>query len=113
MWGGPPGPQPTPWSASSMRFPRRWGNHSSMTFYRRRLPHLYDAEHPVFLTWRLHGSLPPNRVFPSKALTSGEAFAAMYRLLDEAREGTFHLRQPEIADMVAEGIHYNADVLHH
>jgi putative transposase len=74
---------------------------------------MYDTEHPVFLTWRLQGSLPPNRVFPSKALTSGEAFAAMDRLLDEAREGTFYLRQPAIADMVVEAIYYNADVLRH
>jgi REP element-mobilizing transposase RayT len=37
----------------------------------------------------------------------------MDRLLDEAREGTFYLRQPAIADMVVEAIHYNADVLQH
>ncbi len=84
-----------------------------MAFYRRRLPHLYDTEHPVFLTWRLQGSLPPNRVFPANALTSGQAFAAMDRLLDEACDGTFYLRQPNIADMVVEAIHYNTNVLLH
>jgi hypothetical protein len=35
----------------------------------------------------------------------------MDRLLDEARSGKVYLRQPAIADMVAEAIHYNADVL--
>jgi len=39
-----------------------------MTFYRRRLPHLYDIGQPVFLTWRLHGSLPANRIFPGDLL---------------------------------------------
>jgi len=84
-----------------------------MAYYRRRLPHIYDTEHPVFLTWRLHDSLPPNRVFPVSTLTSGQAFAAMDRLLDEACDGTFYLRQPEIADMVMEAIHFNANVLRH
>ncbi len=37
----------------------------------------------------------------------------MDRLLDEARDGTFYLRQPDIADMVVEAIHYNAAVLGH
>src|ERR1035441_6499839 len=38
----------------------------------------------VFLTWRLHDSLPPHRPFPTDTLNSGQAFAAMDRLLDEA-----------------------------
>jgi len=84
-----------------------------MAFYRRRLPHIYDADRPVFLTWRLHGSLPPSRAFPQGTLTSGKAFVAMDRLLDEARVGTFYLSQPVIADMVVEAIHYNANVLRH
>jgi REP element-mobilizing transposase RayT len=84
-----------------------------MAFYRRRLPHLYDTEHAVFLTWCLRDSLPPNRIFPADALSSGQAFAVMDRLLDEARIGTFYLRQPDIADMVVEAIHYNANVLGH
>ena len=84
-----------------------------MAFYRRRLPHLAEAGRAVFITWRLHDSLPPNRVFPSEALTSWEAFAAMDRLLDETRTGAFYLRQPAIADMIVEAIEYNAAVLEH
>jgi putative transposase len=84
-----------------------------MAFYRRRLPHLCEVGRPIFITWRLHDSLPPNRVFPSGALTSGEAFAAMDRLLDETRTGAFYLRQPAIADMIVEAIEYNARVLGH
>lgn len=82
-----------------------------MTFYRRRLPHLYQADQPVFLTWRLYGSLPPNRSFPAAGVTSGKAFAVLDRLLDESCTGPFHLRQPVIADMVVEVIYHNANVL--
>ena len=81
-----------------------------MVFYRRRLPHFYEVDQPVFLTWRLHDSLPPGRAFPADALSSGQAFAAMDRLLDEASGGAVYLRQPAIADMIVEAIHYNSDV---
>jgi REP element-mobilizing transposase RayT len=84
-----------------------------MEFYRRRLPHIDAAERPVFLTWRLYDSLPVHRVFPADAMSSGEAFAAMDRLLDETRAGAFYLRQPEIADMVVEAIEYNSKILGH
>jgi putative transposase len=84
-----------------------------MNFYRRRLPHIDAPARPVFLTWRLHDSLPPHRVFPADAMSSGAAFAAMDRLLDETRTGAFYLRQPAIADMVVEAIHYNGSNLRH
>ena len=81
--------------------------------HRRRLPHLWNKEQPLFITWRLYGSLPPNRFFPGGALPSGQAFAAMYRLLDETRNGPFHLRQPVLADMVVEALQHNSKVLEH
>jgi len=46
----------------------------------------------------------------SAALNSGQAFAAMDRLLDEARSGSFYPRQP---DMFVEAIQYNANTLGH
>jgi len=84
-----------------------------MAFYQRRLPHLYETQQPVFLTWRLYDSLPPNRAFPTAALNSGQAFHAMDRLLDETRTGAFYLRQPAVADMIVEAIQYNASILGH
>jgi putative transposase len=84
-----------------------------MPFHHRRLPHLYEINRPIFLTWRLHDSLPPNRIFPSATLTSGQAFAIMDRLLDEARAGANHLRQPAIARMVVEAFHHNSGILGH
>jgi hypothetical protein len=44
-------------------------------------------------------------------LTSGEAFAAVDRLLDEARAGPVYLGQPRIADMVVEVLFHTVDVL--
>src|SRR5438270_9415234 len=41
------------------------------------------------------------------------AFAAMDRLLDEARAGAVYLRQPAVANMIVEAIHYNANVRGH
>ena len=84
-----------------------------MTHYRRRLPHYYEIGQPIFLTWRLHGSLPCNRCFPAASVTAGQAFAAMDRLLDEARTGARYLQQPRIADSVVEAIQYNAQRLQH
>jgi putative DNA methylase len=37
----------------------------------------------------------------------------MDRLLDQARTGPFHLRQPALADMAVEALHYNAEALRH
>jgi putative DNA methylase len=81
-------------------------------FYRRRLPHIHEIGHPIFLTWRLNGSLPPHRSFPAQ-LNSGQQFAALDRLLEQARSGPFYLRQPAVADMVVEACLHNAEVLRH
>ena len=84
-----------------------------MPLYRRRLPHVYETQNPVFLTWRLNGSLPANRKFPGGSLTSGQAFVTMDHLLDEQTTGPLYLRQPAIAALVVEAIHHNAEVLKH
>src|SRR6185437_14653930 len=83
-----------------------------VAFYRRRLPHIYEIGHPVFVTWRLHGSLPAHRFFPATP-SSGQQFAALDRLLEQSRSGPFYLRQHAVADMVVEACLYNANVLGH
>jgi putative transposase len=80
-------------------------------FYRRHLPHLFEVGTPLFLTWRIYGSLPPNRPFPKATLTSGQAFTTLDRLLDEGRTGPLYLRDPAIAETVIESIEYHAAVL--
>jgi putative transposase len=74
-------------------------------FHSRRLPYYLSTGHATFITWRLHGSLPPNRSFPP-ALSSGQAFVAMDRLLDDTRTGPHFLRIPEVARMVTDAIQY-------
>ncbi len=72
----------------------------TMKRYRRRLPHWDIPEAPVFVTWRLCGSLPQERSFLPEHLTSGEAFVALDRLLDSTRMGPVYLRQDKIAGIV-------------
>jgi putative transposase len=78
-------------------------------FHTRRLPHYHAIDKSIFLTWRLYGSLPKNRSFPS-VTTSGQAFLAMDRLLDNARTGPLYLRQSDVAAMVVEAIRYRQNM---
>jgi putative transposase len=71
-----------------------------MKHYERRLPHWDVVGRPVFVTFRLHDSLPAGRVFAPAALTTGEAFVVMDRILDRAATGPRHLHIPEIARLV-------------
>src|SRR5208337_2808691 len=80
-----------------------------MDFSQRRLPHIYSIGQPLFVTFRLYGSLPAGRQFPKGSMTSGEAFAAMDRLLDTARFGPIHLKRPAIAQLVRSPIQHCAE----
>ena len=71
-----------------------------MKHYERRLPHWDVVGQPLFVTFRLHGSLPANRVFPPARLSKGKAFVAMDRILDGAEIGPRYLAIPEIAAVV-------------
>jgi putative transposase len=79
------------------------------TFHARRLPHYRAIDQPIFLTWRLYGSLPKNRSFPPATTTSGQAFLTMDRILDNARTGPLYLRQPEMGAMVVQAIRYRQE----
>jgi REP element-mobilizing transposase RayT len=82
------------------------------TFHHRRLPHFHSVGQPTFLTWRLYGSLPSNRSFPS-VTTHGKAFLVMDRILDSACTGPLYLRMPQIASMIVDAIHYREEHLKH
>lgn len=84
-----------------------------MRHYERRLPHWDVVGQPLFVTFRLHGSLPANRVFPPESLaTSGKAFVAMDRLLDRSSIGPLSLRRPDIARMVMAALRDGARQFH-
>jgi putative transposase len=53
----------------------------------------------------LYGSLPDRRVFPPGRLTSGKAFVAMDRLLDQGATGPRYLQREDIASAVVAAIH--------
>ena len=80
-------------------------NRESILFRSRRLPHHHCVGQATFLTWRLHGSLPPNRNF-SPSIPSGQAFLAMDRLLDIGCAGPHYLQNPLIAEMVSAAIYH-------
>jgi putative transposase len=80
---------------------------------RRRLPHLYPPDAPLFLTWHLHGSVPVSLLPPPGSLASGKAFVWLDRKLDAARSGPMYLRQPEIAQVVVASIHKGVELDHY
>ncbi len=71
-----------------------------MRVYRRRLPHLDVPGAATFVTWRLQGSLPPERAFAGGPLPSGLAFSALDRLLDGTQWGAALLEAPDVAQAV-------------
>src|SRR5271165_2267984 len=76
-----------------------------MRHYERRLPHWETVGEPLFVTFRLHGSLPASRILPPERLTtSGEAFRAMDRILDRGSSGPLFLQRPEIASLVKDAL---------
>jgi REP element-mobilizing transposase RayT len=73
-----------------------------MAEYRRRLPHFHPDGEYLFVTWRLHGSLPvapPDIIYA----TPGHAFAAQDRALARYH-GTQWLSDVRVARQVAETI---------
>jgi len=75
-----------------------------MRTYERRLPHWDTVGQAMFVTFRLHGSLPASRVFPPERLRNGRAFAAMDKLLDCDRSGPLFLSQPEVANLMVRAL---------
>jgi putative transposase len=76
-----------------------------MRHHDRRLPHWDSIEQPLFVTFRLYGSLPRPRNFPPAHLSSGRAFVALDRLLDHPTSGPMFLQQPEIARLLVQALH--------
>src|SRR5689334_5336647 len=81
-----------------------------MPFRKRRLPHWDPEDHALFITWRLHGSLP---AAPSEweALPAGKRFATEDRALDRLATGPHYLKLPAVAASVANAIQFGATKL--
>jgi putative transposase len=78
----------------------------SMSFYRRRLPHWDREGVPIFLTWRLYGSLPRSlwEGRSETCPTAGKKFLLMDRQLDAAGFGPTYLKDPRVAAAVVEAL---------
>jgi putative transposase len=79
-----------------------------VVFYRRNLPHWQPDGSPIFLTWRLSGSLPRGTVTsdcaPSDSESPGERFARLDKQLDRCATGPKWLRVPIIAASLVDAI---------
>jgi REP element-mobilizing transposase RayT len=71
-----------------------------MPYYERHLPHWQPDEAWLFITWRLAGSLPAS----APSASTGEAFVAFDRTLDQAATGPTWLKDPRVARMVCDVI---------
>ncbi len=71
-----------------------------MTYTQRHLPHWNPPGQEVFITWRLHDSLPAQFRPPASVESSGKAFVTYDRILDQARTGPHWLKDPRIAKCV-------------
>lgn len=74
-------------------------------YYERNLPHWHPTGAALFITWRLHGSLPKHVLLAleeKKALKEGRRFVLADRELDKASFGPVWLKDPRIATCVIE-----------
>ena len=71
-----------------------------MTYYHRRLPHWQPTGADLFVTWRLHGSLPSATSVPPQNASPGESFVHYDRILDSAQSGPIWLADERIANCV-------------
>lgn len=75
---------------------------------RRRLPHWVPDSVPVFVTWRLAGTLPRSIAVQNQQITAGARFAEADSALDRSVSGPVWLKDPRVAQMVVEALHYGA-----
>jgi REP element-mobilizing transposase RayT len=68
-----------------------------LAYYERHLPHWQPEGAALFITWRLHGSLPQVREY---------SFAAFNRELDKAATGPRWLQDEQVAQCVVDALQY-------
>jgi putative transposase len=84
-------------------------------FYQRNLPHWQPEDCTLFLTWRLHGSLPKGfaedlRKWNHEPRTQ---FLNADHMLDSASTGPLWLNDPEIACCVKRALQHGAELGHY
>ncbi len=82
-----------------------------MTYYERALPHWQPEGAGLFLTWRLHGSLPKEVLESRRASSQAREFVRQDRILDAARHGPTWLKDDRVAAATAATLVHGAEVL--
>jgi putative transposase len=80
--------------------------------YRRNLPHVFPKGHAIFITWRLHGSLPVSAAMAARKapkLTAGQRFVRIDQCLDAAKRGPLWLKDDRIAEDVCRMIEHGGE----
>lgn len=81
-------------------------------FYRRHLPHWQRANSALFITWRLHGSLPRRTLAASlKESNLGKRFLLVDRELDRAVSGPTWLKDARLAKILVDSLCYGEEHL--
>jgi putative transposase len=81
-----------------------------LTYYERHLPHWHPEGTALFVTWRLHGSLPRTVQFVRNQ-PAGKAFVAVDRQLDGAAAGPRWLADHRVAEVVATALRFGSEEL--
>ena len=84
---------------------------ATMTYYERALPHWQPEGAAIFLTWRLHGSLPKEYFESHRDPNPAREFVRQDRILDKAQSGPTWLKDDRVAGCVAAALHHADAVL--
>jgi putative transposase len=79
--------------------------------YRRNLPHFHPPGAALFLTWRLFGSIPKERIAEielARLISEREEFRTVESILDSDSHADARLRDPSVARMICECIEMGA-----
>ena len=82
-----------------------------MSYYERDLPHWKPEGAGLFLTWRLHGSLPREVLESRREANAAREFVRQDRILDQVQCGPTWLKDDRVAAMVAGALCTAAEVL--
>ena len=82
-----------------------------MSYYERRLPHWHPDHAAIFVTWRLHGSLPRSAWEDRPELPAGKAFVAIDRELATAATGPTWLKDERVAQSVVDALRFGEESL--
>ena len=77
-----------------------------MSYYERDLPHWQAEGAGLFLTWRLHDSLPKEYFERRTSLSAAREFVRQDRVLDKAEHGPVWLKDLRIAACIADALQF-------